>query len=313
MNLSLGCHNLTGGSSYRRAHRLVACALELGIRRFDVAPSYGLGTAERTLAHALGPRRNDTDIEITTKFGIAAPRLGFVAAWLREPYRALRRIGSMASGSALAPAQIKRSPQPPTPFQGTAQSAVEASLRALRIDRLGVLLSHERLGDNLSERFADDMAEMLGSGIVGRVGCSGDGTNVRHMLARSRGLAAIAQLALHHQVQLQDYAPDAGVLETRLFNLAKFARVITPLMPSHTLGRDLVDVVPARLCLAPVGAALAGVVAWFGVRQPAAVLIINASTDARLLALVVASREHHMRNWAETYDADLQSLFSDIV
>ncbi len=48
--------------------RAVDAALDIGINFFDTADTYGLGTSERTLAKALGNRRND--VIISDKFGV---------------------------------------------------------------------------------------------------------------------------------------------------------------------------------------------------------------------------------------------------
>jgi aryl-alcohol dehydrogenase-like predicted oxidoreductase len=299
--LSLGCHNLTGGSSLLRSRRLVHCALDLGIRRFDVAPSYGLGTAERTLAGALGARRNDPEIEITTKYGIAAPRLGGLAAWLREPYRFLRsRLPQPQSGGS---ATIGRDRISAPAFTGTAIGAAEASLKALGVDRIGAFLSHERLSNELAERYADDMRELLRRGRVAHVGCSGEIANVTEMLAKSRGLASIAQ------VSVRDHGTIDGKLELRLFNLGSFAReLVRAGGPGTSMLRDLADAVPRRFGLDPVGATLAGVLAWVGQQLPQAICIVNASTDARLAAVVTASAERTVADWARAFDPALTTL-----
>src|SRR5215470_12404263 len=88
--LSFGCHNLTGGSSLRKSVRLIHCAMDHGITRFDVAPSYGMGTAEAVVGMAI--RKRSLRVEITTKFGIEPRRLGHFLAWGRTPYRYLRRV-----------------------------------------------------------------------------------------------------------------------------------------------------------------------------------------------------------------------------
>lgn len=43
-------------------------AIEIGVNFFDTADTYGLGTSEKTLAEAIGARRND--VVIATKFGV---------------------------------------------------------------------------------------------------------------------------------------------------------------------------------------------------------------------------------------------------
>ena len=52
--IGLGCGRLVGRSTLIQSARIVETALDLGIRYFDVAPSYGMGTAEEVLGHVTG-------------------------------------------------------------------------------------------------------------------------------------------------------------------------------------------------------------------------------------------------------------------
>lgn len=298
--LSFGCHNLTGGSSFWRSQRLVSCALDLGIRRFDVAPSYGLGTAERTLGRALGKRRSDPDLEITTKYGIAPPRFGSLAALLREPYKAFRRTRRTSM-----PELAWRLQSPASDFHGTAREAVEASLRALKLDRLGALLSHERLREELINRFSYDICDLVRRGVVVRMGCSGSVGNVKYMLSKSDGAASIAQVPLHQHAEV------SGIDETRLFNLGLSARRLEAHLTSVSRPRlDLLEAVPSRYRLSPTGAALAIVVAWVRSYLPKSVCIVNASTDERLSAVVLASIDVEVGQWVQAHDRVLQDAMA---
>ncbi|MDE2465994.1 MAG: aldo/keto reductase [Alphaproteobacteria bacterium] len=209
-----GCHNLTGGSSYGRSRRLVEAALGLGIRRFDVAPSYGLGTAETVLARALGSRRQT--VEITTKFGILPTPLGWAAAWVREPYRTLRRLlakeqtaGAMVPLPERAPASHR-----PHEFPFSATTAVLQSLRRLGVDHVDALLIHERIEGQFALGLCDELAELKRRGIIGRWGVSGARDNVRDMIART-GDPEIVQVAI------ADADAYASAPELRLFNLGR--------------------------------------------------------------------------------------------
>src|SRR5262245_21817575 len=95
--LSFGCHNITGGSSLGHSIRLIHCAIDHGITNFDVAPSYGLGAAERVLGQAL---QRKSVVEVTTKFGIEPKQFGAILAWGREPYKWLVRAGCRISDLA---------------------------------------------------------------------------------------------------------------------------------------------------------------------------------------------------------------------
>lgn len=294
---SFGCHNLTGGSSWLRSQRLIHCALDMGIRRFDVAPCYGLGTAERTLSDALGRRRDSADIEITTKFGILPPRYGQLMAWLREPYRALRSLALPSHGDQLPPPVLATTAN----FTGTALEAVEASRRALRVDRVGAFLSHERLCGVLAERFADDMRDIVRRGLVGRIGCSGDVSNVAYMQAQSEGLAQIVQIALQH------HANGLAATELRFFNIGNSTRQLARVPSFAKADADLGDAIPARYELNDFGRRFAGVLVWLELRFPRAILIINASSARRLSALVEATTEPALRHWVYANKSHLES------
>lgn len=85
--LVFGCGRLTGGASIREATRLIDICIDHGVRQFDCAPSYGMGTAEAALGKAV--RRRD-DCRIVTKLGSARGRFLLPKTWLRRLKRALR-------------------------------------------------------------------------------------------------------------------------------------------------------------------------------------------------------------------------------
>ncbi len=211
-----GCHNLTAGSSSARAKRLVDAALSLGIRRFDVAPSYGLGTAETMLARALGARRHR--VEITSKFGILPAPLGSVAAWMREPYRALRSLRPKALRVRLeTPAPVvTREMQAPPAFPFSASTAVRRSLNRLGVDHLDAVLIHERIEGPHALGLGDELAELKHRGLIARWGVSGARANVQDMIRRV-GTPDIVQ------VSVDDVEPFEWARELRLFNLRQRA------------------------------------------------------------------------------------------
>ena len=72
-------------------------AVDSGVNFFDTADTYGLGQSERTLARALGPRRQD--VVIQTKFGVRAGNGKTVIdnspAWIREALdHSLKRLNT---------------------------------------------------------------------------------------------------------------------------------------------------------------------------------------------------------------------------
>lgn len=60
-----------GGVDDQEAIAAIRHAIDLGVTCFDTAPAYGLGRAERVLAEALGPRRQE--VIVVTKCGIPYP------------------------------------------------------------------------------------------------------------------------------------------------------------------------------------------------------------------------------------------------
>ncbi|MCW2333233.1 aryl-alcohol dehydrogenase-like predicted oxidoreductase [Rhodoblastus acidophilus] len=285
--IALGCHNLTGGSSYRRSERLVHCALDLGIRRFDVAPSYGLGTAENTLAKALGRRRLDPEVDITTKFGIAPPKYGPLLAWFREPYRSLR--GRCKSASLPITRQASASS---AGWKKSAKAAASASLINMNLDRLGGLLTHERLPSEVTNHIRDELAELIHVGRIGRAGCSGEIENVSAMLDNINGVASIAQIS----VLDRHCAPD--IAEKRYFQLGHLATRI--LEGEDMLAPALKKILSGVDYLNDVGLAYAYVLACLRHHSPDIVCIVNASNCERLSALLKGSEDPRIQAIALT-------------
>ncbi len=148
--IGIGCAYLAAGSLTGHENRLIGTALDTGARHFDVAPSYGLGTAERTLGRALGKRRDE--VAIVTKVGICRPAVSpvkQVARSLLAPVRARLR-GSRLSQAVVRAAGPARSLDFSPAY--VAQS-LEESLTALGTDRVEGFLLHmptlEDLGDEL--------------------------------------------------------------------------------------------------------------------------------------------------------------------
>jgi aryl-alcohol dehydrogenase-like predicted oxidoreductase len=72
--VGFGCWEIGGGYGSIEEDEFIKAvnrALDVGINCFDTAEAYGMGVSERSLAKALGSRRNEA--VITTKFGIGYP------------------------------------------------------------------------------------------------------------------------------------------------------------------------------------------------------------------------------------------------
>ena len=301
--LSFGCHNLTAGSSRARSERLVHCALDLGITRFDVAPSYGLGTAERMLGDALGARRSDPAIQITTKFGILPGRHGAIKAWLREPVRLARRLtgraetaGAAGFTSAEAETGPKADPDDhPNADPRSPAQAAERSLRALRVERVGVLLTHEGVASARRGAVLDGLAALQSQGKIGRFGHSGELSNVLPLL---RGADVANRIA---QVSILDIPMLPPVGEVRGFNLSRLAHLLLadPITLDALLGTcDAID----------TGTAMSAALAWAHRAWPEAVFLINASSPERLTALVSKLDDARLSRWLDAGAARITEL-----
>ncbi len=120
----------------------VDCAIELGVNFFDTADVYGLGLSETRLSEILGPRRHD--VVIATKGGMS---------WQLP-----------ASGER---ATIRRDSSPKY-----LRSAVEASLRRLRLERLPVYFIHWPDPHTDIRTTFECLAELQDTGKIGWIGCS---------------------------------------------------------------------------------------------------------------------------------------------
>lgn len=138
--LGVGLATLMREPSSKKQQRLLEVAYEAGFRHFDVAPSYGLGAAERVLGRFL--HSHSSDVTIATKVGIAVRRSLMRYQTIQRPLRAmLRRFpalrgrttrvvgGAIHVRSNFSLAECTRS--------------LENSLRALRRDSIDLLLLHD--------------------------------------------------------------------------------------------------------------------------------------------------------------------------
>src|SRR4051812_24831385 len=100
----VGCGHVTAGWSRDRDARIIHAAYEAGARHFDLAPSYGLGTAEDVLGHALKGRRDR--VTIASKVGLPRAERSrplLVARALAAPFRRARPGIGRAPGTAAVP------------------------------------------------------------------------------------------------------------------------------------------------------------------------------------------------------------------
>lgn len=296
--LSLGCHNLTGGSSMWRSERLVRTALALGIKRFDVAPSYGLGTAEATLSRCLGRDRFNPDIEITTKFGIQPPSNGLLLSWLREPYRIARSWlqtplpDVMASKAGNLPISASESSHLLLPDEG-----LKRSMQRLRVDSLACYLTHEKISDGVMASLGDSVEQWLNSGQIRRFGCSGETAIACDHLYRLGSYATIAQTSSIDAVLMRGKAS-----ELRHFGVMRIASKLREALKDkrfQTLQTSFNELSRTKDSFSVLHGLAASIVI-FNMTFPERIVLVNASSGERLEQLLLEIDRKELLDWCKT-------------
>ena len=175
--IGFGCASLSAGSSRRHSINLVHAAFDAGICHFDVAPPYGMGTAEDVLGEALRHRRHE--VTIATKVGFSRPRHAWAVIYMRSlaaPLRKLvpqltRRVGastyrSLTTRPEFDPAFVQRS--------------LTESMRRLRTNHIDLLLLHEVTVDDLTTDLLECLDRLRRNGAVRSLGT---GTSYENALA----------------------------------------------------------------------------------------------------------------------------------
>lgn len=181
--LGLGCE-LLGGTDWGhvdvdQAVAAVRCAWESGVEVFDTADVYGLGLSETRLAHALGDARHDATI--ISKFGVR---------W--EGSQGRSRTWRDNSPSYL-------------------RTALEGSLRRLRLECIPVYLVHWPDGHTPVEDVLAALAEQVQRGKIGSFGLSN--FDLGTVLTSASAGASVTQFPLS---LVQRYrCPDIGSCATR--------------------------------------------------------------------------------------------------
>jgi hypothetical protein len=283
--LSFGCHNITGGSSLRKSIRLIHCAMDHGIARFDVAPSYGMGTAEAVLGMAI--RKRSLGVEVTTKFGIEPPRLGRFLALGRAPYRFLRQI-------------VGKSPLPLRSAVGSfspprLMTSLERSLKALNTDRVHTLLTHELIDVTHLREHLEDLEFARNRGLFKWFGCSGE---LKAVVPTLQMFCDFAQVA---QVSVTDWQAFGTRLIVRLYGAI---RVLAPQVARQAsldqkyrdgLFGALTGVRSMQECFA------LGAIAAARTLFPRSTLLITTSNEARIGDIVRFASDQALFDWGAAH------------
>jgi len=175
--VGLGCASLVGRESFRAAARLVETALDLGVRYFDTAPLYGMGTAEEVLGAVVG---SDPNVVIATKIGIGRPPYSPLKAAVRRytkpildrsrPLKAFARslfVRSTRGGTA-APVE----PALHDFSAATVHRALEESLRLLKRSKADVYMTHDPSAGDLTPATAEVFQTLVAAGAIGCFGAA---------------------------------------------------------------------------------------------------------------------------------------------
>lgn len=273
--LVFGCARLTGGASAREARNLLDSAYAAGIRHFDTAPSYGLGTAEFVVGAGL--RSFDEPVMVTAKLGSVRPRHAGVQTWLRRAKRLLAPDGDqrLAGYHPLLAANVVLSGD----FAPDAmRRSLDLSLK--RLGRIDWLLLHEAYGRDRSEELVAQVTE-LGAQVGARIGYS----NGALFDARADGAWPpdwIGQTAVD-PAWLIGTPPPARSAPLALHSLA--------LMGEHLARTDRTFAVAREKAAALIGhtsqgARIAATIALAAHRLPGAQLIVASSNVGRLADLL---------------------------
>jgi aryl-alcohol dehydrogenase-like predicted oxidoreductase len=172
--VGLGCNNFGWRLDREATRSVVAAALDAGVNFFDTADMYGGTQSEEYLGEALGARRGQA--VIATKFG-----------W---------RIDDQRHGAK--PDYVLR--------------AAEDSLRRLGTDRIDLYQLHRPDPETPIEQTLDALDELVRSGKVREIGCSGfSAAQLREAQAAVRGGAA-RFVSVQNEYSLLHREPEREVL-----------------------------------------------------------------------------------------------------
>lgn len=207
--LGVGMATLMREPSARMQQRLLAIAHDAGFRHFDVAPSYGLGTAETVLGRFL--RTVPDGVTIATKVGITARPAAALLRAVNRPARSLvRRFPGLRGRTTQA---IGTAVHASTDFSHANRTrSLERSLRALGRSRIDLLLLHEvQLSDLQDSSVVDWICAQRDRGIVGCIGIATSPEAAGAIIAAHPGVFDVAQTPSQVLAPAREHLPEGAV------------------------------------------------------------------------------------------------------
>jgi len=177
--VGFGCGRLYAGPGLARSLRLIEAALSAGVTHFDTAPYYGEGGSEHVLGEVL---RGVAEATVTTKIGLGRPLEPARPSAARRLYRTVGKpVLAAMPGVKSALLSLRRQrhvpeghvPRRPFP-RDDLRREVELSLKALRRDRIDILLVHEPDQFDLNDGDRAAFEVLVAEGLVGAFGLGMD-------------------------------------------------------------------------------------------------------------------------------------------
>jgi diketogulonate reductase-like aldo/keto reductase len=166
--VGFGCSTLLNkGRGRQEAVRLLETALEAGVVYFDTARMYGNGETESVLGEVI--KRDREKVFVATKVGILPPSRSLLTRAAAKSTRGLARVFPAAERYLPEPASSR--PQFYAFDRQSMLRSFEASLAALGVDYVDVLLLHECREDDVRRgEVTEVMAELKAQGRVRQFG-----------------------------------------------------------------------------------------------------------------------------------------------
>jgi hypothetical protein len=184
--LGFGCASLLRLPDAADRQRLLECAVDHGIRHFDVARLYGLGLAEAELAPLL--RRHRGQLTLATKFGLgeagppsaAAQRQGSLRQLLRL-LPGLRPMARRLYGRRMVPRNFSAD---------HCRQSLHTSLSQLGLESVDLFLLHEPTpADAIDPELEASLQDLHQEGLIGSYGLSGSLADCQSLIQNRPGLA----------------------------------------------------------------------------------------------------------------------------
>jgi len=165
--IAFGCGSIVGKLTFKESAKIIESALDLGIRYFDVAPSYGMGTAEEVLGKVIG---NAKDVFICTKIGIPRgvynTRNNIIRKYAKPVLDRFPILKSITK-NLHTKNNIKSTPRMRYDFsEATIRSTIETSLKLLKRDNVDVFLAHEPHPSDLTSELSSIFVSLQFEGLI---------------------------------------------------------------------------------------------------------------------------------------------------